>query len=274
VGREGPPGPDVYSERMSAVTELLAAQLTELESREPLSDDPEELHKARVATRRSRAIIKAMRPVWGDRLDAVGEELRWLGRLLGAVRDLDVLIAHLRDERQSLDGDGPAADVIVGAFDHERWKARADLAEALDSGRYRALIAAFGAAIRGLPDHDDDDLRPVADKALRKLRKAAKKLPDDPTDEELHAVRIRAKKARYTAELAGGKRRDRRAERLKELQDVVGEHQDAVVAEQRLRSVASAETAVVAGRLIERERERKAARRAAYPKVLRAALKS
>jgi len=257
---------------MPAVAELLAAQLTELESREPLSDDPEELHKARVATRRSRAIIKAMRPIWGDRLDAVGDELRWLGRLLGAVRDLDVLMAHLRDEEQSLDGDGPAADAIVAAFEDERSTARADLAEALGSARYRAVIAAFRAAIAGLPDHDDD-LRPVADKALRKLRKAAKDLPEDPTDEELHAVRIRAKKARYTAELAGGKRRDRRAARLKELQDVIGEHQDAVVAEQRLRSVASAETAVAAGRLVERERERKAERRGAYPKVLRAALK-
>jgi CHAD domain-containing protein len=252
--------------------ELLAEQLTELETRQPLSDDPEELHKARVATRRSRAIIKAMRPIWGDGMEAVREELRWLGRLLGAVRDLDVLIAHIHDQQQSLDGDGPAAGAIVAAFEHERLAARADLAEALDSTRYRGLLVAFEAALAGLPDHDDD-LRPVADKALRKLRKAAKELSDDPTDEELHAVRIRAKKARYTAELAGGKRRERRVERLKELQDVVGEHQDAVVAEERLRSVASDNTAVAAGRLIERERERKAARRAAYPKVLKAALK-
>jgi CHAD domain-containing protein len=257
---------------MSAVAELLTAQLTELESRDPLAEDVEELHKARVATRRSRAIIKAMRPVWGERLDAVGDELRWLGRLLGAVRDLDVLIAHLRDERQSLDGDGPAADVIVAHFEAERGSARATLAEALDSGRYRALIAAFKVAVAGLPE-DDGDLRPIADQALRKLGKAARALPDDPTDEELHKLRIRAKKARYTAELAGGKRRDRRAERLKKVQDVVGEHQDAVVAEQRLREIATAATAVAAGRLIERERELKADRRAKYPKALRAAMK-
>jgi CHAD domain-containing protein len=257
---------------MSRIRELLAAQLDELESRDPLADDPEELHKARVATRRSRAIIRATRSTWGDRLDGVSNELRWLAGLLGPVRDLDVLIEHLRLEAQSLDGDGPAAVAIVTAFESQRGTDRAALAEALASERYGALLAGFRAALAELPD-EDGNLKPLADKELRKLRKAAENLSDDPSDEALHALRIRAKRARYTAELAGGKRRDRRADLLKQLQDLIGEHQDAVVAEQRLREVARAETAVAAGRLIERERARRAARREAYPEVLRAALR-
>jgi CHAD domain-containing protein len=227
----------------------------------------------RVATRRARAIIRAARSIWGDRLDETSNELRWLAGLLGPVRDLDVLIDHLRLEARSLDGDGTAAEAIVVVCEAERGADRAALAEGLASERYQALLTGFRAALADLPD-EEDDLRPLADKQLRKLRAAARKLPDEPSDEALHALRIRAKRARYTAELAGGKRRDRRAELLKQLQDVIGEHQDAVVAEQRLREVARATTAVVAGRLIERERLRRTARREAYPKVLARVLRS
>ncbi len=60
---------------------------------------------------------------------------------------------------------------------------------------------------------------------------------------------------------------------FKKLQDVIGEHQDAVVAEERLRRLAGSETAIAAGRLIERERERKAAMRERYPAVLRTAIR-
>jgi CHAD domain-containing protein len=270
-GGEGPPGPDVYAESVSRIRDLLAAQLDELESRDALADDPEELHKVRVATRRSRAIIRAVRPIWGERLGEVAAELRWLAGSLGPVRDLDVLIAHLRAEAASLDGDGSGADAILAVFEAEREANRAALGEALGSVRYTVLLATFRAAVAGLPDHDGD-LRPFADKELGRLRKAAHALPDEPSDEALHALRIRAKRARYTAELAGGKRGSQRAERLKRLQAVIGEHQDAVVAEERLRAVVRDETALVAGRLIERERARRAAQRAAYPAALRAAL--
>jgi CHAD domain-containing protein len=60
---------------------------------------------------------------------------------------------------------------------------------------------------------------------------------------------------------------------LKALQDVIGEHQDAVVAEAKLRAVSRAKTAVAAGRLIERERERRRERRRRYPKVLARAVR-
>ncbi len=56
-------------------------------------------------------------------------------------------------------------------------------------------------------------------------------------------------------------------EALKRVQDVIGEHQDAVVAEERIRSVAGDGDAV-AERLIEAERSRKLARRAEYPALL------
>jgi CHAD domain-containing protein len=64
-------------------------------------------------------------------------------------------------------------------------------------------------------------------------------LGDDPLDVELHAARIRAKRVRYAAEAvapAVSKGAKRFASAVADLQDVLGEHQDAVVAGQWLRS--------------------------------------
>ena len=81
-------------------------------------------------------------------------------------------------------------------------------------------------------------------------------------------MRKLGKRARYAAELAG---RKKLVQRAKELQDVLGEHQDAVVAAGRLRELAagaSPEQALVAGRLVEREAERRTrGARATWPKA-------
>ena len=107
---------------------------------------------------------------------------------------------------------------------------------------------------------------------LRLKDQATRKLGKRPTDGELHALRIRAKRARYTAELAAvgseSKALSRYLVQLKALQDVIGDHQDAVVAEEKIRAVARAKTAIAAGRLIERERERRRERRRDYPPAL------
>jgi CHAD domain-containing protein len=115
----------------------------------------------------------------------------------------------------------------------------------------------------------------VAARELRRLRKAVAALPNDPSDDELHAIRIRGKRARYAAELAadaGTKRAAAVVERAKTLQDVIGSHQDAVVAEEKLRELLDGHggrTALAAGRVIERQRERKREARREFPKVWR-----
>jgi CHAD domain-containing protein len=83
-----------------------------------------------------------------------------------------------------------------------------------------------------------------------------KALDDDPPDEALHDLRKRGKRTRYAAELAD---RDAVVKRAKTFQDVLGAHQDSVVAEGRLRALAASATpvqALAAGRLIEREHAR------------------
>ncbi len=276
-----PVEPEVAPGPRAAPRELLAHQLLRqvrrIEQRDPgvrLGEDPEDLHKFRVATRRSRALIRAARPLVGDHFAAVSEELRWLGGLLGPVRDLDVLLARLRAEVARLDADAPGGEAILQALEGERERDRAALLEGLDSARYRRLLDDFEGALESLPAFEGR-LRPLAAAELQRLAKAAAALPEDAPDADLHALRIRAKRARYTGELAaaaGGKRLARYVEAVTEVQDVIGTNQDAVVAEERLRALGVGGAAVAAGRLIEREHERRLASRARYPAAIAAAL--
>jgi CHAD domain-containing protein len=138
----------------------------------------------------------------------------------------------------------------------------------LRSGNYLALLDDTARTIEELePSESDASLDELADKAFGKVDKAVGKLSDEPTDEELHAVRKKGKRARYAGELAGQKKPVKRA---KKLQDVLGEHQDAVVAAERLRGLAveaRPEQALAAGRLVELEEMRRAEARAEWPKT-------
>jgi len=140
----------------------------------------------------------------------------------------------------------------------------------LRSDEYLALLDDTARTIDELgPSGSSVTLDELADKAFKKVRKAVRHLPDKPGDEELHAVRKKGKRARYAAELAG---RKKPVQRAKKLQDVLGEHQDAVVAAERLRELATGaatEQALVAGRLVQREEERRIEARAAWPKTWR-----
>ena len=114
--------------------------------------------------------------------------------------------------------------------------------------------------------------------------KAVSRLGNQPANEALHRVRIRAKRLRYLAEVAApviSRPEDRRsasatARAATALQDVLGELHDAVVSEQWLRDAASRRparakaealvaTGVAAGQLIAAARERQRAQRLAWP---------
>jgi CHAD domain-containing protein len=114
----------------------------------------------------------------------------------------------------------------------------------------------------------DTTLGAVAEGEFRKLRKSVRALGDDPTDDALHATRIKGKRARYAAELLEGKAARDLVDAAKGFQDVIGDHQDAIVAEERLRRLArgsSARAALAVGRLVERQRQRRSQARAAVP---------
>ncbi|HST17837.1 MAG TPA: CHAD domain-containing protein, partial [Gaiellaceae bacterium] len=187
---------------------------------------------------------------------------------------LDVLIAHLREEVARVDDEAEGTESVVAALEAERESRRAELLAALDSDRYFVLLRSFGAAIKELPEVDGD-VRALALAELKRLGKAASGVKAGSSDEELHALRIRAKRARYAGELAalaGGKKLARYVEAVTAVQDVVGEHQDSVVAEAKLRELVAPDRAVAVGRLIERERERRRDARARYPDAIADAL--
>ena len=76
---------------------------------------------------------------------------------------------------------------------------------------------------------------------LRKLRRDGDRLGRSPDDAALHRVRILAKRVRYATDVAAplaGKRAHGAAHALAQLQDVLGEHNDACVALTRLRALA------------------------------------
>ncbi|WP_219412911.1 CHAD domain-containing protein [Pseudonocardia nigra] len=243
--------------------------------------DMEDLHQMRVAVRRMRATLKAARPLleatWADGLRA---ELGRLGRALGPVRDLDVMLLRLRGEIATLPArERSAGEVLVDVLESERSAARAEMLAALDAPRYTALLERLADAIRlPLPTPSATKARPeLADLVraeARTLRKAVERAGENPPDEALHALRIHGKRLRYTGELAKpalGRPVKQLLVATEGLQEVLGDHQDACVAEQRIRELLDglgdlpdAHVVFAAGRLVERERARAEQKRAQW----------
>ncbi len=197
------------------------------------------------STRRLRSELKALEVLtdrhWREPLE---EELKWLAGLLGKVRDLDILLARLKEAAppDGAGGDGAALAPLSTSLEARHELAARALADGLQGERYRALLAALQRAVER-PDLTDaawepcsTALPPLADAAWRRLKKSARSLrPSDPV-EEFHELRKRAKYARYTAELIAPVLGPELAEAANQfvrlttrIQSVLGDHQDATV---------------------------------------------
>jgi len=251
---------------------LMREQLNLIRAKESgtrVGSDPEELRQMRTAVRRLRAILGAVRDMFDPKwVASLRRELDWLGTVLGDRRDLDVLREYLGTELASLK---PAARVVgadlLDLVDAQRARASSAILAAIDGGRYGKLVRRLELAVRRPKVVAADlSLSAVAAAQFKKLRKAVKALPQEPNDSDLHAVRIRLKRARYAAELAQpiiGRPAERFVARTKKLQDILGEYQDAVVAEERLRSLVDGDhqrpVRLLANRFIGRQRGRREA---------------
>lgn len=247
-----------------------------------LGEDSENLHEHRVAARRIRVYLRAVRqhvdPAWRRSLAG---PLAELGEATGRVRDLDVLIDRLREELRAFEEpDRGAGEAIVASLELEREDVRQRLLEVLDGNRYRVVLTRLRLPPRLAPGVDEVPLRRLARRQYRRLLEAVDQLGDDANDDALHALRIALKRSRYTAELSHAKgtavRRflaDARA-----LQALLGDYQDAVVAEQQLRALAVNDVrtaaAFVAGRIVERQRARRARVAKRLPEALKQLRKS
>jgi CHAD domain-containing protein len=234
-----------------------------------LDEDPEGVHQARVATRRLRSDLRTFRPLvdkgWAT---ALREELGWLAGILGEVRDGDVLLARLRESASSLsDTEQTGARAVLATLEEARNAAHATLLETFQGRRYLEVLDSLVAAANapGLSPKADEPAGDVVPDLVRrpwhKLAKRVKSLDESPTGGELHEVRIRTKRVRYAAEAASataGKPARDFAKRAAKLQDVLGDLNDAVVAERWLLAWAQqwrpVDEAWAAEALAERER--------------------
>jgi CHAD domain-containing protein len=250
-----------------------------------LGEDPEGVHQARVATRRLRSDLRTFHSVLDDEWsEPLRDELKWLGGLLGAVRDTEVLLERLEKRVDALStSDVDDGKQLLQLLVDRRESQRAELLDAMRSDRYLALLDALVTASRaprfggesddGGDDDDDLELADFVRKPWRKLEKSVKALGDEPSDHELHRVRIRAKRCRYAAEAVAaalGKKPRKFARKVADLQDVLGEHQDAVVAEAWLREHRTT-APFVAGELVAIERAAARSSRDEWPEVWDAA---
>jgi CHAD domain-containing protein len=203
--------------------------------------DAESVHEARVATRRLRSNLRTFRALvdteWGVE---TRDELGWLGRMLGACRDADVLSLRTRGRLERLPDTWRSIDAeLLASLSRERFGALRDVVDAMRSDRYVELLRRLAAATDAMPS------TPAAARRARSaisyvvrewriLRRHVRSVSRPPTDAELHRIRIHAKRTRYAAEAVAplvGKPARSFANAASDLQSVLGAHNDGVLAE-------------------------------------------
>ena len=208
--------------------------------------DPEWVHQMRVGARRLRSALALLRRALpAEALQPLESELRWLAKVLGRMRDLDVFasdtLATIASAAQRVDAGGLDApiEVLGNRTRTLSADARRDARQAIDSPRFARLLLAVG-RLAGAPLLDAQVLQqPATIFAVECLRRCHRKLERaglglDGTPEQRHALRIEAKKMRYATEffapLFPGKRVRAYGKALATLQRVLGSLNDAAVA--------------------------------------------
>jgi CHAD domain-containing protein len=278
LGNPDPGPPEVCPEPVdghATVEQLVRHDLSEAVQRlfrnDPvvrLGKDQEGVHQARVATRRFRSSLRSfggtLDPQWTARLR---DRAKWLADRLGAVRDADVLSGRLEALVERLpEEDADGAGRLLKRLGRERDAARTALLAAMREGAYVQLLDEMLAAAASPMVVDGgkpaaDALVPGVAKTWRKMRKEVRRAGENPSDAQLHRIRIRAKRCRYAAEAVVpvvGKPAERFAEAAEAIQEILGDHHDAVVAQAWLRGAAAnapGRSALAAGLLIAAEHE-------------------
>ena len=233
---------------------VMRRQLVRFLRHEPgvrLGEDPEEMHDMRVASRRLRAALQAFEPALTERARRFEPELKHFAVVLGEVRDLDVQLEQVEGWiSDSPEEDREPLQELRGALYSQREAARERMLSELDSRRYERLVDTLSRMLRLGPSRRNRlsgaPVAAVAPDLVRhgylRVRKAGDRLGAESSAEEYHKLRKRCKRLRYLVEFLeevyGGPAR-KLVKRIKPLQDVLGELQDAEVARQQLRRLAT-----------------------------------
>lgn len=231
------------------VLAYLRTQVEALKRQDPRvrRDEKDAVHQMRVATRRMRSALQAFGAiVERDETRELTDELRWLAGALGEARDLEVLRVRFEDGVAALEPElvlGPVQAQLARHFAPLETAAHKAAVAALDSDRYFALLDAVDALIADPPftpaarKNAAKVLPELIDKTYRRLAKRAGNAHDDAG---LHEARKAAKRLRYAVEVSEprfGKPARKYRKKLKAVQELLGEHQDSVVARPVLRQL-------------------------------------
>ena len=177
--------------------------------------------------RRSRALLRAGKALVATDTTELDARLQGLGRVLGDVRDLDVLLERLEARRPGSATRTPGTHGRCSTrFARERKRCRRRLMTLSTVDRLPLATRRHRADARGARAERIGCLpRRSSPTGVREgCRRPSRKLPDEPADEELHAVRKKGKRARYAGRACGAATGSSKQAKL--LQDVLGEHQD------------------------------------------------
>ena len=235
----------LVASRADPVHRAVADQITRLleADRAVRADADDAVHQMRVATRQIRSLLQASEGAFGLTDDAwVLAELRELAAVLGAARDAEVLAERYRSALDLLPAElvrGPVADRLVGgAWRRYRAGLRRSLT-AMRSPRYFRLLDALDALVitESQPDSAGHASLASGFRAVRKAAKAARTARTAEHDHAVHRIRKAAKRLRYLAAATGAARVENRS---KDVQTLLGEHQDSVVSRAHLLAAAGA----------------------------------
>jgi CHAD domain-containing protein len=256
-----PPAPVTQPGPKSSSAAVLLAYLRDqsgvLKAYDPLvrRDEPDSVHQMRIAARRLRSTLQSFGAILpSPATRALRDELRWLGGVLGESRDAEVLAERLEELVHQTPVElvmGPVAARIQAHFAPLQAEARHGVLEALDSERYVTLLDALERLLNDPPltaaagRPAGEELPKAVARAYRRvhkrMRRAHQAPPGADLDVALHEARKAAKRVRYAAEAlrpVASKQARRFGGLMKDLQSVLGEHQDAVITRQCLRDLA------------------------------------
>lgn len=213
-------------------------------------DDAEYLHQLRVALRRLRVALRmAVQASPDAELDALGEEIAALGSGLGRLREWDVFVADaVRPLLARLPGQA-GVEALLDACESRRAASYESLRSEEEARGLQRLLLRFAIWMNGDYWQREELQAGASGFAARRLRKLSKRFDSSASEldaadsAQLHALRILAKKLRYSAEFFSnfydGKRARSFLAALGEVQDVLGRVNDVAVARRLLDELAA-----------------------------------
>ncbi|MGV0769128.1 CYTH and CHAD domain-containing protein [Mycobacterium syngnathidarum] len=245
VAPPAPPADPIHRAIAEQIEELLVWD------RAVRADAYDSVHQMRVTTRKIRSLLQESKQAFG--LDDDGwvlDELRALAAVLGVARDAEVLAERYQSALDEMDPElvrGPVRQRLVEGANRRYTAGWRRSLLAMRSQRYFRLLDALEELVRAEPPEPAEGEKPTAniDSAYKRVRKAAKAAAKvtaneagaTEKDEALHRIRKGAKRLRYTAAATGA---DKVSERAKNIQSLLGDHQDSVVSKAHLSTQADA----------------------------------